>query len=135
MPGHSLALLRLSDTSVTPFAAAFIGIGQLHFLNLRHALVVARLRCFAVGTQPRAVSKSLVLTHAHFIQWRALIARGVLRGKITFGEWVEINPRRRCVCRFHKIRFSHVAPISFRSLPQRSEEHTSELQSQSNLVC
>src|SRR2546430_8418527 len=26
-------------------------------------------------------------------------------------------------------------PIEFRSMPQRSEEHTSELQSQSNLVC
>src|SRR2546427_7823923 len=48
--------------------------------------------------------------------------------------------RPRCFCRpgrsgFSAVRWRHSAALSILSPSERSEEHTSELQSQSNLVC
>src|SRR2546430_9994686 len=44
------------------------------------------------------------------------------------------QPRMKCRCAVRSPRSSHRA-LELRTIPLRSEEHTSELQSQSNLVC
>src|SRR2546427_2532859 len=84
----------------------------------------------------RRPPRSTLFPYTTLFRSRRILTRGVLSRCGLVPQWAkrDSNPRPPA-CKAGALNQLSYSPVAPRGLKGRSEEHTSELQSQSNLVC